>query len=208
MTNEVYGYSYNNIGRILTINQIIKRFRTEGRCFKFSPKTIMHMAEILGFTKKQVGGKIGYDKSLITAITQRFSEAMEYESKLHEKPSQKALKHPKTKPSNYYMMNGERDNKDYEWEVNENVIRRYVNEVISLVLEGKVLQGDLFSGKFTDEPIKKAEKELARKKSNERRREARIAKKEEENKRNRIEQYRKDSERMVNGGLFGKEEFE
>ena len=207
MINEVYGYSYNNIGRVLTINQIIKRFRTEGRCVKFSPQTIMHMARILGFTKKQVGGKIGYDKSLITAITQRFNDAMEYESKLHDKPSQKPLEHLKTPPTNYYMMNGERDNRDYDWEVDENTISRYVNEAINLVLEGKILQGDLFTGEFTDEPIKKAEKELAKKKNNEKRREARLAKKEKEDKKKRIEQYRKDSKRMLNGGLFRKEDF-
>jgi hypothetical protein len=207
MINEVYGYSYNNLGRVLTINQIIKRFRTEGRCVKFSPQTIMHMARILGFTKKQVGGKIGYDKSLITAITQRFNDAMEYESKLHDKPSQKPLERLKTPPTNYYMMNGERDNRDYDWEVDENTISRYVNEAINLVLEGKILQGDLFTSEFTDEPIKKAEKELAKKKNNEKRREARLVKKEKEDKKKRIEQYRKDSKRMLNGGLFRKEDF-
>ena len=37
---------------ILTINQIIKRFRTEGQCYKFNPKTIMYMANKLGYTKK------------------------------------------------------------------------------------------------------------------------------------------------------------
>ena len=194
---EVYGYDYNKIGRVLTIGEIIKRFRTEGRCVKFSPNTIIHMASVLGFTKKRVGGKIGYDKSLITAITQRFDEAMEYESTLKVKRPQRALKHPQTEP-NYFMMNGERDNKDYEW---ESTISRAIVESTK-----KVLQGDLFTGEFSDEPIKRWEKEKKKKEANARRKEAYKAKKEEENKIKRIEQYKKDSRRMANGGLFGKDE--
>jgi hypothetical protein len=99
---------------ILTINQIIKRFRTEGQCYKFKPQTIIFMAKQLGYTKKTVGGKIGYDQSLITAITRHFNEAVEYDKGLGMKVPQKPLKQPIM--GDYYTYNGERDNADYEWE--------------------------------------------------------------------------------------------
>lgn len=103
---------------ILTIGEIIKRFRTEGRCFKFCPQTIVYMADKLGYEKKRVGGKIGYDQSLITAITRHFNEAVEYDNECHKKMPQKPLKQPNM--GDYYTYNGERDNIDYEWEKNEN----------------------------------------------------------------------------------------
>ena len=119
---------------LLTINQIIKRFRTEGRCFKFCPQTIIYMADKLGYTKKRIGGKIGYDQSLITAITQRFNDAVAYENSLKEKKPQRALKQPNM--GDYYTYNGERDNKDYEW---ESMIPRIVMEEINKVLGDSVL---------------------------------------------------------------------
>ena len=106
---------------ILTINQIIKRFRTEGQCYKFKPQTIMYMASKLGYTKKQFGGKIGYDQSLITAITRHFNEAVKYDEGLGVKVSQKSQKQPIM--GDYYTYNGERDNVDYDWEKNENTIK-------------------------------------------------------------------------------------
>lgn len=107
---------------LLTISQIIKRFRTEGQCYKFKPQTIMYMASKLGYTKKRFGGKIGYDQSLITAITRHFNEAVEYDKGLGMKVSQKPRKQPIM--GDYYTYNGERDNIDYDWEKNENRMRR------------------------------------------------------------------------------------
>lgn len=123
---------------ILTINQIIKRFRTEGQCYKFKPQTIMYMANKLGYTKKQFGGKIGYDQSLITAITRHFNEAVEYDKGLGMKVSQKPRKQPNM--GDYYTYNGERDNVDYDWEKNESfIIRKAIIESINKVLGEGVL---------------------------------------------------------------------
>ena len=119
---------------ILTINQIIKRFRTEGQCYKFKPQTIVYMANKLGYTKKQFGGKIGYDQSLITAITRHFNEAVKYDEGL-------GMEAPQKQPimGDYYTYNGERDNVDYEWEKNESIIRRAIIESINKVLGEKVI---------------------------------------------------------------------
>ena len=85
------------------------------------------MAKLLRFGRKRIGGKVGYDQSLITAITQRLNDAVAYENALKEKTPQKALKQPKM--GDYYTYNGERDNKDYEWEKNEN---RNMKKIIRL----------------------------------------------------------------------------
>ena len=122
---------------ILTINQIIKRFRTEGQCYKFNPKTIMYMANKLGYTKKQFGGKIGYDQSLITAITRHFNEAVKYDEGLGMKMSQKLLKQPIM--GDYYTYNGERDNVDYDWEKNESIVSRIVMEEINKFLNKEIV---------------------------------------------------------------------
>ena len=74
----------------------------------------MYMASKLGYTKKQFGGKIGYDQSLITAITRHFNEAVKYNEGLGMKVSQKPLK--QVNMGDYYTYNGERDNVDYDWE--------------------------------------------------------------------------------------------
>lgn len=113
---------------ILTINEIIKRFRTEGQCYKFKPQTITYMASKLGYTKKRFGGKIGYDQSLITAITRHFNEAVDYDKGLGMKVPQKPLKQPNM--GDYYTYNGEKDNIDYDWERNESLIRRAILESI------------------------------------------------------------------------------
>jgi hypothetical protein len=120
---------------LVTIGEIIKKFRTEGACIKFSPKTILHMADVIGYHKQRSGGKVGYDKSLITAISQRIREAIEYENSLKEKKPQRALKEPQMKPRelDYVGYNGERDNVDYEWEKDDNVdetIRRVINNLV------------------------------------------------------------------------------
>lgn len=119
---------------ILTIGEIIQRFRTHGACYKFSPKTITYMARKLGFGLKRIGGKVGYDQSLITAITQRFNDAVEYDKGLGAKEPQRALK--QSNMGDYYTYNGERDNKDYEW---ESMIPRIVMEEINKVLGENVL---------------------------------------------------------------------
>lgn len=123
---------------ILSINQIIKRFRTEGQCYKFKPQTIMYMANKLGYTKKQFGGKIGYDQSLITAITRHFNEAVKYDEGLAMKVPQKSRKQPNM--GDYYAYNGERDNVDYGWEKNETfIIRKAIIESINKILGDDVL---------------------------------------------------------------------
>ena len=117
---------------LLTINQIIKRFRTEGQCYKFKPQTIMYMASKLGYTKKRFGGKIGYDQSLITAITRHFNEAVDYDKGLGMKMPQKSLKQPNM--GDYYTYNGERDNIDYDWEKNESIMRnKYLIEGVEAI---------------------------------------------------------------------------
>lgn len=114
---------------LVTIGEIIKRFRTEGACVKFSPETIVHMANVIGYTKRRIGGKVGYDKSLITAISQRFKEAVDYEKGLGMKKAQKPLKQPQMQPRqlDYVGYNGEKDNVDYEWEKNENRKMKRIN---------------------------------------------------------------------------------
>ena len=122
---------------LLTVNEIIKRFRTEGECYKFSPKTIRHMADVIGYKLKRIGGKVGYNQSLITDIRRRFNEAVEYDKALKVKVSQKPRKQPNL--GDYYTYNGERDNKDYEWEQNESIISRIVTEEINKFLKEVIL---------------------------------------------------------------------
>ena len=118
---------------LLTIGEIIQRFRTHGACVKFSKETITHMANVLGFHKQRRGGKIGYDQSLITAITQRFNDAVAYENSLKQKVPQKPLKQPKM--GDYYTYNGERDNIDYDWEKD---IQESIRYSIKKLLDGKI----------------------------------------------------------------------
>jgi hypothetical protein len=79
------------------------------------------MAVKLGYNLKHIGGKIGYDQSLITAITRHFNEAVKYDKGLGMKVPQKPKKQPIM--GDYYTYNGERDNVDYGWEKNENTIK-------------------------------------------------------------------------------------
>ena len=126
---------------LVTIGEIIKRFRTEGACVKFSPETIVHMANVIGYTKRRIGGKVGYDKSLITAISQRFKEAVDYEKGLGMKKAQMPLKQPQMQPKqlDYVGYNGEKDNVDYEWEKNESIIRHAIIESINKVLGENII---------------------------------------------------------------------
>ena len=122
---------------LYTIGEIIKRFRTEGACYKFSPKTITYMANKLGYRTKRIGGKVGYDSSLMTAISRHFKDAVEYDKGLGMKTPQKPLKQPNM--GDYYTYNGERDNIDYDWEKNESIIRKAIIESINEMFGGKVL---------------------------------------------------------------------
>lgn len=122
---------------LYTIGEIIKRFRTEGACYKFKPQTITYMAKKLGYSPKRIGGKIGYDSSLMTAISRHFKDAVEYDKGSGMKTSQKPLKQPNI--GDYYTYNGERDNVDYDWEKNESIIRRAIIESINEMFGDKVL---------------------------------------------------------------------
>ncbi len=98
----------------------------------------MYMASKLGYTKKQFGGKIGYDQSLITAITRHFNEAVKYDEGLGMKVPHRSQKQPIM--GNYYTYNGERDNVDYNWEKNESfIIRKTIIESINKILGDNVL---------------------------------------------------------------------
>ena len=113
---------------IKTVNEIILKFRTEGACIKFSPRTIGFMANKLGYKKKRGGGKIGYDQSLITAISRHIREAVEYEKALKNRTPQKPKK--QSIETNYFAQNGERDNVDYEWEK-----QTYENKIMGAIIE-------------------------------------------------------------------------
>lgn len=93
----------------------------------------MYMASKLGYTKKQFGGKIGYDQSLITAITRHFNEAVKYDEGLGMEVPQKPRKQPIM--GDYYTYNGERDNIDYDWETNESMKfnRDLINEGVEKI---------------------------------------------------------------------------
>ena len=99
------------------------------------------MADRLGYTKKRIGGKIGYDQSLLSAITRHFNEAVEYDNECHKKMAQKPLKQPQMSPRelDYVGYNGERDNIDYEWEKNESIIRHAIIESINKVLGENII---------------------------------------------------------------------
>ena len=122
---------------LYTIGEIIKRFRTEGACYKFKPQTITYMAKKLGYRTKHIGGKVGYDSSLMTAISRHFKDAVEYDKGSCMKTPQKPLKQPNM--GDYYIYNGERDNVDYDWEKNESIISGAIIESINEMFGGKVL---------------------------------------------------------------------
>ena len=114
---------------IKTVGEIIRKFRTEGACIKFSPKTISYMAGKLGYHIRRYGGKVGYDQSLITAISRNIRDAIEYERNIGT-PGRKGVGRTQA-PTDYYSLNGERDNVDYEWEKNEGIIRDAIIEAIN-----------------------------------------------------------------------------
>jgi hypothetical protein len=112
---------------LLTAQQIRKNIRQT--TFKdISLKAIHDIAQKLGYTQKHIGNKVGYHKSVYTALWQHIKELVDYDASLKAKVPQKALKSPKT--DNYYVYNGERDNRDYEWESKSQDLHKYIMESI------------------------------------------------------------------------------
>lgn len=122
---------------IWTIDRIIQNFKT-ARGVKFSRKTIKHFADEIGYKIKHSGGLIGYDKSLYTALTQRFPEMVKYENAMSIKKAQKASKREiEYNPDKFIEPEGR---VDYEWEKNEcrsmkQIIRLTETELRSVIRE-------------------------------------------------------------------------
>lgn len=123
---------------LLSAQEIRKRFRNAlGR--DVSLQAIRYVAKKIGYKERRIGGKRGYHKSLYTALTQHFKDLVDYDTAKAVKTPQKAVKGSKEVTWNdgsYYAYNGERNNKDYEW---ESLIPRIVMEEIRKILGGVVL---------------------------------------------------------------------
>ena len=121
--------------------EISKKFRNSlGK--NISPRAINVFAKRLGYHMKHIGGKKGYDQSLYTALTRHLKELLDYDSQHTVKTSQNPQKQPKEivwDDDNYEAYNGERDNIDYEWEKNENKIKRAIVESINEILGIEIL---------------------------------------------------------------------
>jgi hypothetical protein len=124
--------------------EISKKFRNSlGK--NISPRAIHVFAEKLGYHMKRIGGKKGYDQSLYTALTRHLKELLDYDAQQAVRKHQKPQKQPKEivwDDDNYETYNGERNNVNYEWEKNENRIRRAIMESITEL--------DLFHGSQAD----------------------------------------------------------
>lgn len=121
---------------IWSAQEMSKKFRMSlGK--NISPRAIHVFAEKLGYHMKRVGGKKGYDQSLYTVLTRHLKELLDYDSQQTVITPQKPQKQPIL--GDYYTYNGERDNNDYEWEKNEEIIKRAIIESINNVLGRKVL---------------------------------------------------------------------
>lgn len=117
---------------LLTASEIRKRFRTT-TSRDFSLKAIHDVAQKIGYKQKHIGSKVGYHKSVYTALTRHFWELVEYNEQLLSKTQQKPKKQVNT--DNYYTYNGERDNVDYDWErsdesISNSMIKSAINEAI------------------------------------------------------------------------------
>ena len=118
---------------IWSAQEMSKKFRMSlGK--NISPRSIHVFAEKLGYHMKRVGGKKGYDQSLYTALTRHLKELLDYDTNIVVKTQQKPQK--QSNLGNYYTYNGERDNKDYEW---ESLIPRIVMEEINRVLGDDII---------------------------------------------------------------------
>ena len=107
-----------------------------------SPRSIHVFAEKLGYHMKRVGGKKGYDQSLYTVLTRHLKELLDYNSQQTVRTPQKSQKQSREivwNDDNYETYNGERDNIDYEWEKNENKIKRAIVESINEILGIEIL---------------------------------------------------------------------
>lgn len=114
-----------------------------------SVKAIHDVSQQLGYTSTRRGSKKGYDKSVYTALHRNWSKLLAYDKYLKDN------KNTPNKPSNddginsevdsnmpefsgdYYMFNGEPDRVDYEWEIDDSVIREAINESIGRLLSEK-----------------------------------------------------------------------
>lgn len=106
---------------ILTVGEIRKRIRST-KMVDISPKAITYIAKKCGYSIKRVGGKIGYHKSVCSALERHYNELVAYDKELKQKATQKQSKQ-QNREYNHFMMNGEKDNVDYEWEKNEGISR-------------------------------------------------------------------------------------
>ena len=131
-----YIYCINRENMLWSAQEMSKRFRmTIGK--NISPRAIHVFAEKLGYHMKRIGGKKGYDQSLYTALTRHLKELLDYDSQQTVKTPQKPPK--QSNLGDYYTYNGERDNIDYEWEKNENKIKRAIVESINEILGIEIL---------------------------------------------------------------------
>lgn len=184
---------------LITAQEIRKRIRNHFMK-DVSLKAINHLAQKLGYNIKTIGGKKGYNKSAYTAIQRHWNELLVYDNEKPHRPTKQQTQ------GDYYMYNGERDNKDYDWEVDESVIREAVNKTINSLLiemnnEQRALQTNIFGG--VDDETEKNKKAAQKKKKAEQARIRRQEKKEQKEKEEWRRQHDEDSRRMPNGGLFG-----
>lgn len=128
---------------IKTVGEIIRKFRTEGACIKFSPKTISYMAGKLGYHIRRYGGKVGYDQSLITDLQRHWKELNEYDKAVKEKAAQKqnkraniASSRPDYNPDKFHEPEGRID---YSWEIKEEVVERIIESIINDFLNREIL---------------------------------------------------------------------
>ena len=126
---------------IWSAQEMSKRFRmTLGK--NISPRSIHVFAEKLGYHMKRIGGKKGYDQSLYTVLTRHLKELLDYNSQQTVRTPQKSQKQSREivwNDDNYETYNGERDSIDYEWEKNENKIKRAIVESINEILGIEIL---------------------------------------------------------------------
>lgn len=184
---------------LLTAQEIRKRIRMHFMK-DVSLKAIHAIAQKIGYKTRTIGGKRGYHKSVYTALQQNFGELLAYDANKTKKASQKPQKQPIQ--GDYYMYNGEKDNKDFDWEVDESVIKTAVNETINYFLnEQRALQTNIFGG--VDDLTEKNKEESRKRKAAKLRRERAKEKKEKMEKERKRQEFENDSKRMLNGGLFG-----
>lgn len=154
-------------GSIWSIGTIQKYFK-ETRSTTISPKTIKDMAKRLGYSMKRVGGLRGYHKSLVTALSRHFNDMMEYEQstsskvrQTRQKQSYRTSSKSNNDSSQYYMMNGEPDKVDYEWEKESIVSRAVLDEIRNLLREdeeinegfGNKLKAGILGGMMAMSPM-------------------------------------------------------